>query len=212
MGPTVTDPGTRVPLAVRRLLVVVALVATATLGWRETHAVFSDTTTNTGNSITVVNCTAQILGNPGFETGTPAPWAATYADEITNSGPPPRTGSFNAVLDLDNNTDKRKSLTQTVSIPSFCATATFSFWLRIQTSPAPGVSNMHIRVLNSTGATVLATLQTFPHTTTATYQQYTYNLTAYRGQTIMVRFEAIGTGTRRTIYIIDDTSLTLTAS
>jgi hypothetical protein len=207
----VTEPDVRVPHR-RRLLLGVAILAVAALSWPRTAAVFSRTTTNTGNGIVVLTCATQVLGNPGFETGTAAPWVVTYPDEITNTGPAPRTGSWNAVIDLDNNTDKRKNLTQTVGIPSYCATATFSFWLRIQTQIAPGVSNMYVRILNSTGATVLATLANFTATTTANYQQYSYSLTAYRGQTIMVRFEGVGTGTRRTTYIIDDTSITLTAS
>jgi hypothetical protein len=202
----VTNQDTQVP----RLLVVVALLAAAAVSRPVTNAVYSDATSNTGNGIQAISCAGtQMFGNPGFEAGTPAPWVATYADEITSAGPPPRTGTWNAVLDVENN-DTRKSLAQTVSIPRYCAAATFSFWLRVQTFIAPGSSNLYLRILAPARNTVLATLATFPPTNTADYQRYTYNLTAYRGQTVVVRFDGVATGTRRTIYVIDDTSLTLT--
>jgi hypothetical protein len=72
-------------------------------------------------------CTAsQLLGNPGFETGTAAPWTAA-SGVISNSGSQPaHGGKWDAWLD-GYGTTHTDSLTQTVAIPASCASATLTY-------------------------------------------------------------------------------------
>lgn len=57
---------------------------------------------------------AQLLGNPGFETGTAAPWDATAGVISNHSQEPPHSGSWDAWLDGYGRTHT-DTLSQTVS-------------------------------------------------------------------------------------------------
>jgi hypothetical protein len=156
-------------------------------------------------------CTAQqLLGNPGFETGNIAPWTSTPG--VLNStayGLPAHSGSYLAWLDgyAGPHTDR---LAQKVTLPSTCASATFSFWLDVSTDDPVGSAydTLQVQVLNSSG-TVLSTLGTFSNqTTTNGYKKYSFSLAPYIGQTITLRF----TGTETlfgyfTTFLIDDNAL-----
>jgi hypothetical protein len=62
-------------------------------------------------------------------------------------------------------------------------------------------------VLNSSG-TVLATLATFSNLNHASgYQQHTYNLAAYAGQAITLKFTGAEDSELQTSFVIDDTAL-----
>jgi hypothetical protein len=161
-------------------------------------------------STPVGGCTpAQLLGNPGFETGTAAPWTAT-SGVINNSGSePPHAGSWDAWLNGAgrNNTD---TLAQTVSIPSSCTSASLSFWLHIdtaETSATRANDTLRVQVVSGSG-TVLATLATFSNLNAITgYAQHSYSLAPYIGQTITVRFTGKENHSLQTSFVIDDTAL-----
>jgi Putative Ig domain len=79
-------------------------------------------------------CTAaQLLGNPGFETGTAPPWTAASGVIADSSKEPPHSGSWDAWLD-GYGTTTTDTLAQTVTLPSGCATDSLSFWLHIDTA------------------------------------------------------------------------------
>ncbi|MEU4301576.1 putative Ig domain-containing protein, partial [Kitasatospora aureofaciens] len=79
------------------------------------------------------SCTpAQLLGNPGFETGSAAPWTASSGVVDNSSSEAAHGGSWKAYLDGygSSHTD---TLSQTVTVPAGCK-ATLSFWLHIDTA------------------------------------------------------------------------------
>ncbi len=79
------------------------------------------------------SCTpAQLLGNPGFETGSAAPWTTSSGVVDNSSSEAAHGGSWKAWLDGygSSHTD---TLSQTVTIPAGCK-ATLSFWLHIDTA------------------------------------------------------------------------------
>src|SRR5215468_4776162 len=79
-------------------------------------------------------CTAaQLLGNPGFETGTAAPWTATSGVVNNSSSEPAHAGSWDAWLD-GYGTTHTDTVSQSVSIPAACATATLTYWLHVDTA------------------------------------------------------------------------------
>jgi hypothetical protein len=156
-------------------------------------------------------CTAaQLLGNPGFETGSIAPWTSTpYVLQNTSSGEPAQAGSWFAWLDGygQPHTDR---LAQTVTIPSNCKSATFSFYTNIQTDDPGGTvyDTLKVQVLNSSG-TVLSTLATYSNeNATNSYVQHSFSLNSYIGQKITLRFVGVETlYGYYTSFLVDTTSL-----
>jgi hypothetical protein len=156
-------------------------------------------------------CTAtQLIGNPGFETGAISPWTST-ADVLNNdtTDEPAHSGSWDAWLD-GYGTTHTDTLAQTVTIPSTCTTATFSFWLHIdtaETTKTTAYDTLTVQVLNSSG-TVLGTLATFSNLNAATgYTQHSYNVAAYVGQTITLKFTGKEDSSLQTSFVDDDNAL-----
>jgi serine protease len=156
-------------------------------------------------------CTAkQLLGNPGFETGSAAPWTTTAGVINANgAGETAHSGSWYAWLD-GYGTPHTDTVAQTVTIGSNCHTDKFSFWLRIDTSEATSsvIDTLKVQVLNSSNA-VLATLATYSNLNASGYVQKSFSVSAYAGQTIKVKFTGVETdrGGGTTNFVIDDTAL-----
>jgi subtilase family serine protease len=155
-------------------------------------------------------CTAaQLLGNPGFETGSATPWSATAGViSPSSAGEPARTGSYDAWLD-GYNSRHTDTLAQTVTVPAGCSNYTFSFWLHIDTAQFGTTvrDTLSLQVLSSSGS-VLATLAKFSNVNAANgYLQHSYSLAAYAGQRVTLKFTGVQTTTRPTSFVIDDTAL-----
>ena len=137
-------------------------------------------------------CTAQqLLGNPGFETGSISPWTSTAGVLAnTSDGVPAQAGSWLAWLD-GYGTAHTDTLAQTVSIPANCKSAVFTYWVEVNSTTTNTRNALVLDILNSSGTVV----QTVPVATAAnngsSYVEYTTNLASYIGQTITVKF--IGT-------------------
>jgi hypothetical protein len=156
-------------------------------------------------------CTAaQLLGNPGFETGSAAPWTTTPAVINPNgAGETAHSGTWYAWLD-GYGTTHTDTLAQTVTIPSTCKSATFSFWLHIdtaETTTTTAFDTCAVQVLNSSG-TVLATLATFSNLNHITgYAQHSYSLASFIGQTITLKFTGREDASLQTSFVDDDNAL-----
>ncbi|WP_405926882.1 hydrolase [Streptomyces sp. NBC_00035] len=153
-------------------------------------------------------CTAaQLLANPGFESGSSS-WTATSGVITTDTGQAARTGSYKAWLN-GYGAAHTDTLSQSVTIPSGCA-ATLSFYLHVdtaETTTSTAYDTLKAQVLNSSG-TVLATLATYSNLNAATgYTQRTFNLASYAGQTVTVKFTGVEGSTLQTSFVIDDTAL-----
>jgi hypothetical protein len=152
---------------------------------------------------------AELLLNRGFESGA-VNWTAT-AGVITNStGQTPRTGSFYAWLD-GYGTTHTDSLFQQITIPSTATTVTLSFWLKIntaETTTTTAFDTLQVQVRNSSN-TVLATLGTFSNLNKSTgYVLRTFDVTAFKGQTVRIYFLGNEDSSLQTSFVIDDTSCT----
>ena len=97
-----------------------------------------------------------------------------------------------------------------MTIPSTATTATLTFWLHIDTAETTTVTaydTLKVQVRN-TANTVLATLATYSNLNKATgYSQKSFDVTAYRGQTIRVYFLGTEDSSLQTSFVIDDTAL-----
>ena len=152
--------------------------------------------------------TQQLLGNPGFENGStnPTPWTVT-AGVIDNSAfEAPHTGSWKAWLD-GYGSAHTDTILQQVSVPSTATQATLSFWLHIdtlETSPTKANDTLKVQVRNSSG-TVLATLATYSNLSAATgYTQVSFDLAAYKGQTIQIYLIGVENASLKTSFVVDD--------
>lgn len=152
---------------------------------------------------------AELLLNRGFESGS-TNWTAT-AGVITNStGQTPRTGAFYAWLD-GYGTTHTDSLFQTITIPSTANTVTLSFWLKINSSETTTVTafdTLRVQIRNSSN-TVLATLATYSNLDeTSGYVLKTFDVSAFKGQTVRIYFLGTEDSSLQTSFVIDDTSCT----
>ncbi|MFJ9771650.1 M4 family metallopeptidase [Kitasatospora sp. NPDC101157] len=148
------------------------------------------------------SCTpAQLLGNPGFETGSAAPWTASSGVVDNSSSQAAHGGSWKAWLD-GYGSSHSDTLSQTVTIPAGCK-ATLSFWLHIDTAETGSTAYDKLTVsVNGT------TLKTYSNVDAAAgYQQRTFDLSAYAGQTVTVKFTGTEDSSLQTSFVIDDTSV-----
>ncbi|MDQ1743065.1 MAG: hypothetical protein QOE23_1404 [Pseudonocardiales bacterium] len=155
-------------------------------------------------------CTAaQLLGNPGFETGTPAPWSASSGVVSNNTTQPARTGSWKAWLD-GYGTTHTDILSQSVTLPTGCTNYKFNFYMHIdtaETSTTTKYDTLQLQALNSAG-TVLASLYTYSNLNSNTgYSLHSFNLASYAGQTITLKFTGTEDSTYKTSFVLDDTSV-----
>ncbi len=147
-------------------------------------------------------CTAgQLLGNPGFETGTASPWTATSGVINNSSSEPAHSGSWDAWLD-GYGSAHTDTLSQTVTIPAGCKAA-FSFWLHIDTAETGGTAYDKLTVqANST------TLATYSNVNAAAgYVQKSFDLSAFAGQTVTLKFTGTEDASLQTSFVVDDTAL-----
>jgi PKD repeat protein len=156
------------------------------------------------------SCTpAQLLGNPGFETGTAAPWSATSGVISDHTQEPPHSGTWDAWLD-GYGTTHTDTLSQTVTLPSGCTNYNLSFWLHIDTAETTTTTvydTLKVQILNSSG-TVLSTLHTYSNLDHISgYAQHTFSLSAYAGQKITLKFTGSEDFELQTSFVIDDTAI-----
>jgi subtilase family serine protease len=146
----------------------------------------------------------QLLGNTGFETGSASPWSATSGVVSTASGSEaPHGGTYFAWMD-GYGSAHTDTLSQTVTVPSGCTSATLSFWLKIDTAETS--STAYDKLTVKVGSTTLAT---YSNLNKAAYTQRSFNLTGYAGQSVTVTFTGIEDASLQTSFVIDDVALSV---
>ena len=195
--------------------------STMTLTVASTAATGTSTITITGTggithtttvTLTVTSGTVtQLIGNPGFENGSanPAPWTATAGVIDNSTGEAAHSGLWKAWLD-GYGTTHTDSILQTVTIPSTVTTATLAFWLHIDTSETTTITafdTLKVQIRNTAG-TVLSTLATFSNLNHATgFSQKSFDVTAFKGQTIQVFLVGTEDSSLQTSFVVDDFTL-----
>ena len=173
-----------------------------------------DAAGNVGTSATITVTVSnggsqQLLGNPGFETGTASPWVAATGVVTNSTSEAAHAGTWKAWLD-GYGSAHTDTLYQQVAIPSTITTATLTFWLHVdtaETTTTTAYDTLTVQVRNSSG-TVLATLATYSNLNAATgYVQKTFDLSAYKGQTIQVYLIGVEDSLYQTSFVVDDFAL-----
>ncbi len=165
--------------------------------------------TSTSVAFSVSNTTSgtELVVNGGFESGATG-WTGTTGAIGTWTGQPAYAGTMNAWLG-GNGTTATETLKQTIAIPS-TATGTLTFALHIdtaETTTTTAYDKLTVQVLNSAG-TVLSTLATYSNLNKATgYQIRSFNLSAYKGQTVQIYFKMTEDSSLQTSFAVDAVSL-----
>jgi hypothetical protein len=146
----------------------------------------------------------QLLGNPGFETGSAAPWTATAGVINPNgAGEAAHSGTWYAWLD-GYGTTHTDTLSQTVTIPAGCTATSFSFWLHIDTAETTTTTAFDKLTITANGTTIAA----FSNLNHASgYQQHAYSLGSFAGSTVTVKFTGTEDSSLQTSFVVDDTAI-----
>jgi subtilisin family serine protease len=151
----------------------------------------------------------ELLLNRGFESGA-VNWTATAGVINNSTQQTPRTGAWYAWLNGYGVTHT-DSLFQQITVPASANTVTLSFWLKItsaETTTTTQFDRLQVQIRNSSN-TVLTTLATFSNLNETTgYTLRTFDLTAFKGQTIRIYFLGTEDSSLATSFVIDDTSCT----
>ncbi|MEO7324435.1 MAG: Ig-like domain-containing protein [Dokdonella sp.] len=148
------------------------------------------------------------ITNGGFESGTGS-WTASSGVITSDSTYPAHAGTWKAWLD-GYGSAHTDSAYQSVAIPATATIATLSFWVRVdsdETSTTAAYDTLKAQLRNS-GNTVLATLATYSNLDKgSSYVQHTFDVSAYKGQSVRVYFEGTEGSQIATSFLIDDVSL-----
>ncbi|MGK5442462.1 M28 family peptidase [Micromonospora sp. URMC 105] len=185
----------------------VSASATATTG------TFTITVTGTGSvtrtatyTLTVTGtggCAGgQVIGNGGFESGT-SPWTASSGVITNSANQPARTGSYKAWLDGYGSTHT-DTLSQSVTVPAGCSTYTLAFYLHIDTAETT-TGTAYDKLTVQVGTTTLATYSNL--NAASGYVLRSFNVGAYAGQTVTLKFTGTEDSSLQTSFVIDDVTL-----
>jgi Zn-dependent metalloprotease len=179
------------------------------------NAVVSDSsspvkTATSGNATLTVGSTGgstERVTNGGFESGATG-WSGTTGVIGTFTGETAYEGTKYAYLGGNGKTAS-ETLTQAVTIPSTATSASLTFALHIDTaeSGTTAYDKLVVTVKNSAG-TVLGTLATYSNANAASgYQVRTFNMLAYKGQTVTLSFAMTEDSSLQTSFVVDKVSL-----
>ncbi|QFZ73192.1 M4 family peptidase [Streptomyces fagopyri] len=145
---------------------------------------------------------AQLLGNPGFESGNTT-WTASSGVITNDTGEAAHAGSYKAWLDGYGSTHT-DTLSQSVTIPAGCK-ASFTFYLHIDTAETT-TSTAYDKLTVTAGSTTLASYSNLNKATG--YAQKTFDLSSFAGSTVTLKFSGVEDSSLQTSFVVDDTAVT----
>jgi hypothetical protein len=169
-----------------------------------------NSTLSSAASFTVDNpVLVQRMLNTGFESGA-ASWTASSGVITSDASQAAHAGVWKAWLN-GYGAAHTDTVYQQVAIPSTVTSATLKFWLKIvsaETTTTNAYDTLKVQVRNTSGA-VLGTLATYSNLNKGTvYVERSFDLSAYKGQTVRIYFEGVEGSTVATSFVIDDVTLT----
>ncbi|WP_119719326.1 Ig-like domain-containing protein [Cognatilysobacter tabacisoli] len=166
--------------------------------------------TSAAAAFTVTNTAPAVerLTNGGFEAGKTG-WTASNGVITKNTTYAARTGTWKAWLNGYGSANT-EFVYQSVAIPAAATSATLGFWLRVasaETTTTTAFDTVKVQLRNGSNA-VIATLGTYSNLDKgSTYVQRSFDVSAYRGQTVRVYFEGVEGAQVATSFLLDDVSL-----
>ncbi|WP_344220895.1 M4 family metallopeptidase [Kribbella sancticallisti] len=147
-----------------------------------------------------------LIKNPGFESGA-ANWTGTTGVITNSSSKPAHGGTYKAWLQ-GNGRSTTENIAQSVAIPAAATSASLSLWIRIDTAETTSSTvydTVKVQIVDGGTTTTLATYSNLNKNTS--YVQKTFNVTAYKGKTVSVKFLGQEDYSLQTSFVIDDVSL-----
>ena len=160
----------------------------------------------TGGGTTPPPTGGNLIANPGFESGATA-WTSTSGVITNDPNAPARTGSWKAWLN-GYGTSTTDSVSQNVAIPS-ASSATLSFHLYVssaETTTTTAYDRLSVQVVSGGTTTTLGTFSNLNKG--SSYVQRSFNMSAFTGRTVTLRFTGTEDSSLATSFVLDDTSLT----
>jgi hypothetical protein len=145
---------------------------------------------------------SQLLGNPGFESGSTT-WTTSSGVITNSSSEPAHAGSYYAWLD-GYGSAHTDSLSQSVTVPSGCK-ATFTFYLHVDTAET-STSTAYDKLTVTAGSTTLATYSNLNKA--SGYAQKSFDLSSFAGSTVTLKFSGVEDSSLQTGFVVDDTAVT----
>ena len=152
---------------------------------------------------------SELLTNGGFESSA-SPWAGTGTGYFyTANGSYPQGGTGYIYFGVNNSVAGQSY--QQVSIPS-TATGTLSFWLNVtsnETTTTTQYDKLFVEIRDTSGA-LLRTAATYSNLNKAaagSYSQKSFDVSAYKGQTVRVQFRSTTDSSATTTFRVDSASL-----
>jgi serine protease len=152
-------------------------------------------------------CVAQLLGNPGFENGT-SPWSASSGVVRAGTVAEPAHGGTALALLSKVGRRMREQLSQKVTIVSWCASDTVSFWLHVDTtrSSLTSLDTLTVEAIGRGATTVLATFSNL--SAAPGYVQHSYDVSSLAGSRLTLKIVLVeDTSSGSTTFALDDTAL-----
>ena len=150
---------------------------------------------------------ATTFANPGFEDG-PGQWSASDSVITNDSREPARSGNFKAWLG-GYGVSHTDNLCREITIPASATIASISFFLHISTeeqTTTGAFDTLKVQVRRPSNS-VLQTLATFSNLQAKPgFELRTYNLTAFKGQTVKFCLSAKEDAGSFTSFVVDDFS------
>jgi aminopeptidase S len=164
--------------------------------WNYAQKDYGTTTPPTGGNL---------LLNPGFESGA-TNWTGTTGVITNSASKPAHGGSYKAWLQ-GNGRAGTENVGQSVAIPASATAANLSFWVRIDTAETGSTvwDTLKVQVVDGSTTATLGTLSNVNKSTS--YVQKTYDVTAYKGKTVTVKFLGQEDSSLQTSFVVDDVVL-----
>ncbi len=130
---------------------------------------------------------------------------ATSGVVTSSSQEPAHSGSWKAWLD-GYGSAHTDTLSQSVSIPTGCASASLSYWLHIDTAETT-TSTAYDKLTVKVGGTTVASYSNL--NAASGYTLRTVSLASFIGQSVTITFTGVEGSVLQTSFVIDDTALTV---
>jgi hypothetical protein len=176
-------------------------VGTYTVAVKAVQGTLSNTTTFSWTVTAQSTCSApgNKIVNGGFESGN-TPWTATAGALGNTSGQTAHGGTKYAWLD-GYGTTHTDTLQQTITLPTGCASYQFAFFLHVDSAETTTTVQFD-KLTVQANATTLGTFSNLNKA--AGYTQRTFDLKAFAGQTVTIKFTGAEDSSLQTSFVVDD--------
>ena len=156
-------------------------------------------------AITTYVPAANVVQNPGFESGSLSSWTTSGAFLPVVSTTSPHSGSDDARIGSTAAVNGNSTLTQTVTVPA--GSPTLTYWYQPHCPDTLTYDQIQMQVRSTAGAT-LATMMNVCSNSGA-WTQVSFGMSAYAGQTVVLWFNDHDDGYAGdpTYYLLDDISV-----